>query len=279
MAVAGTTFTGQSCDMASSTSSESMPALSQRAEMSMSSRQAPGSIEFTDVDGRHVLFSLYGSGAIHYSVNGRIKVSKVSKLHAVDRTLHVEGKKLLATSCAATVPEELNDGRMAMEVINSIMDLFSRRASQDCDAWRLVVSIISADGLKSADRVPLGPGSSDPYCICEVVGRPETRTSTDMVRRAHNPMWLHMCVLEGWRLGDSLLFTIWDRDRFKFDDRLGWAELPTKGARPPCFDGNLVLRGAGRGVEARITVRVRAAPRPTNAEGGYAARRRCSRMC
>jgi ribosomal protein L40E len=85
---------------------------------------------------------------------------------------------------------------------------------------RYEVNMVSATGLRNADWT----GKSDPYCICEVLGRPDTRVETPVCKGSTNPEWNKTCEVDVARK-DSLVFTLKDRDWPTGDDPLGSATL------------------------------------------------------
>jgi hypothetical protein len=89
----------------------------------------------------------------------------------------------------------------------------------------VIVHIIGAMGLRDADTF-LGQGASDPYCICEVLGKPENRTQTPHIMDNCNPVWNHEGTFTHMLSADSMVFTVWDKDpSVKKDDLLGTARL------------------------------------------------------
>jgi len=73
---------------------------------------------------------------------------------------------------------------------------------------RIRVFIESARSLRKADWM----GKSDPYCVCVVSGKPHTQVRTDYIKSNLNPEWNHEAIIEDFEEGDSLEFSVWDRD-------------------------------------------------------------------
>merc|ERR1712003_362746 len=69
------------------------------------------------------------------------------------------------------------------------------------------VTVLSASGLPVGDVY-----SSDPYCVCEIVGKPETQCTTGFVTNTLNPYWNEAFVLNNYEVGDYITFTVFDVD-------------------------------------------------------------------
>jgi Ca2+-dependent lipid-binding protein len=116
------------------------------------------------------------------------------------------------------------------------------------------VSIVSAKGLRNADCALAG--KSDPYCICEVTGKSDTKIETAVVPDKLNPEWNFEGEINGFRLNNSLTFTIKDKDPVKPDDILGKATLTTEQFLANGFDAELPLVETGDGIKAVLAVKV-----------------------
>jgi len=127
------------------------------------------------------------------------------------------------------------------------------------------VVIVGARNLRRADWLP--GFSSDPYCVCRVVGKRGAGFRTGVASRTQNPMWNVRGLPDGYEPGDDLEFEIFDKDTFKGDDLLGRAMLTSAMFEKGGFDGQLPLRDAGKGVNALLRIRVEvpapAAPTPS----------------
>ncbi|CAE8586537.1 unnamed protein product [Polarella glacialis] len=99
-------------------------------------------------------------------------------------------------------------------------------------------------------------GKSDPYCTCEIAGKPHTQLKTKVIDDTLDPVWNHTSSMGGYAVGDSLEFAVWDSDSFKSDDLLGRATLSSSRFQDACFDGELELREAGKNIKAFLRVRV-----------------------
>lgn len=115
----------------------------------------------------------------------------------------------------------------------------------------LTVTIFSALGLRDEDVV----GRSDPFCECEIVGRPETKFQTRVVENTVNPMWNCEREMPRYKKGDDLVFTVYDKEA-RGAVRIGSAVLSNPEFHPNGFDGELVLADAARRAVAVLRVRV-----------------------
>jgi len=114
------------------------------------------------------------------------------------------------------------------------------------------VTLLSAKNLRNADFV----GKSDPYCICEIPGRPGSKIETTAINEQLSPEWNHEAQVIGYKVEDSLTFTVRDKDPIKPDDVLGSATLTTEQFLDAGFDGELKLSNAGDGVEAFLQIKI-----------------------
>lgn len=87
---------------------------------------------------------------------------------------------------------------------------------------RLTVEIFGAKGLRNADGAK--SGVSDPYCSCEVSGKPATRVMTPVIMNDLNPVWNYKAQIE---LADNemLCFQVFDQDIGQDDEFLGSVEV------------------------------------------------------
>jgi len=123
----------------------------------------------------------------------------------------------------------------------------------------LRVKIFRATGLRNADWLPgrgKALGLSDPYCTCEIPGKPKTGFRTATVRDNLNPVWNHEGFITGYTPGDPLFFEVWDEDDGKKDDFLGAVELAAVHFDPVAFEGDVHLSEAGSNIRAQLRVRV-----------------------
>lgn len=120
---------------------------------------------------------------------------------------------------------------------------------------RLRVKIIGARGLRAADWALTG-GKSDPYCVCEIVGKPYSKVETPVIWKDLNPVWNFESEINDFALGDSLVFNVWDKDLGKAPDFLGKLTLTHDQFYPDGFSGELPLAEAGKGTHAFLCVEV-----------------------
>jgi len=111
----------------------------------------------------------------------------------------------------------------------------------------LEVAIVCAQGLRN------------PYCVCEVDGKPAVKMNTKTVANHLSPAWNHEGQLVGYTPGDSLTFSVYDSDVGKRDDFLGRLTMPSSEFHPHGFDGEKPLHEAGRGMKAAF-LKIRIAP-------------------
>jgi len=104
--------------------------------------------------------------------------------------------------------------------------------------------IIGARALRNADKAFFG-NKSDPYCVCQVLGKPTLQLRTPTINRCLDPEWNFMGELNGVRRGDELEFVVWDEDTLKGPDLLGKARLAFDQFRPCGFSGELELTDTG----------------------------------
>lgn len=212
-------------------------------------------VKFVDDKKQQVMFELTDKKIMNFFVSGKLKVQAVKTLSVVDgNVFHVKGKTIMSSDCTATLPESM--GADAIEkVVFDAMELFARRALANTDEQRLIVTVISARGLRDADAGIPGQGVSDPYCIASVQGKPESRMQTKYMKDTLEPVWNHMGEVSGWVPGDMVQFDLWDKDWCSRDDYLGHAELALEDKNNlPQWEGELLLKDAGPGIEAYLKV-------------------------
>lgn len=93
--------------------------------------------------------------------------------------------------------------------------------TMELERERIRVTIISASNLPQADLL----GKSDPYVVCEVPGKPQSKYETAVIQQDLNPVWNESYEVTDFAQGDSLEFTVWDKDPIKSDDFLGTVSL------------------------------------------------------
>merc|ERR1711971_61852 len=118
----------------------------------------------------------------------------------------------------------------------------------------LEISIVGARGVRDADWMP-GGGKSDPYCVCEIPQKPQSKLQTPVIDGTLEPAWNFKGTIPDHVEGDSLVFTVYDKDIGKTDDLLGTVTLtPQQFLRG--FAGELPLNDAGKGIQAFLNVKV-----------------------
>ncbi|CAE8664734.1 unnamed protein product, partial [Polarella glacialis] len=123
----------------------------------------------------------------------------------------------------------------------------------------ITLSIVSARGLRNADAWILGKGKSDPYVICTVRGKPGTKFKTKTVDDCLDPVWNESFDLTDFAVGDILDFAVWDEDLGTPDDALGTASLTSDQVfKAGGFEEEVPLQDAGKGIDARLLLRIQA---------------------
>jgi len=122
----------------------------------------------------------------------------------------------------------------------------------------LKVLIKNALHLRNADWSLSGKDLSDPYCVCEVDARPSCKFVTPVVHDHLNPVWNYEGLLVGYRDGDALRFTVWDKDTLKHDDKLGVAVLRPEVFSKSGFDGQVPLTDTGSKDKSSLNISVQA---------------------
>jgi len=125
----------------------------------------------------------------------------------------------------------------------------------------LEVEIIRGIDLMASDWALFGEATSDPYCHCEVEGKPHTRQTTSVIDKNLNPEWNQVFIFEDYESGDALNFEVWDKDYvpLKSDDPLGKARLDAKKVKRN-FEGEIPLEDVEdpeKQGKSRIFVKVR----------------------
>mmetsp|Transcript_134871 Transcript_134871/g.336552 ORF Transcript_134871/g.336552 Transcript_134871/m.336552 type:complete len:261 (-) Transcript_134871:392-1174(-) len=133
-------------------------------------------------------------------------------------------------------------------------------AGQSVDPTALKVVVVSCRGLRNADWMP-GWGSSDPYCVCSIVGKPDQSFTTKVMQNTLDPIWNHRGQLSGFEAGDTLEFKVFDKDMLKKDDLLGQITLSSEVFMKDGFSGEVPLSKGGRKVQPFLRLRIEAPPR------------------
>jgi len=122
---------------------------------------------------------------------------------------------------------------------------------------RLRIIVFCAKGLRNADVGKSGD-KSDPYCRCEIIGKPHTRTQTRTINDTCDPQWNEKREVRDYHEGDVLKLTVFDKDAVK-DDVLGQVTFPSEKIYPRGFEGEVPLVDVGRGAVNHLhpTIKVR----------------------
>jgi len=116
---------------------------------------------------------------------------------------------------------------------------------------RCFVKIVGAYDLRSADW----GGKSDPFCVCEVVGKSRSKFQTKVLFRTLDPIWNEEDELIGYDEEDDIKFEVWDYDLIGSPDSLGFVTMTNEDFHPQGYTGKLYLQNAGKG-QAYITVQI-----------------------
>jgi len=106
----------------------------------------------------------------------------------------------------------------------------------------LKITFLSAQGLRNADWI----GKSDPYVICEVPQKPNTKIQTNVIMDNLEPEWNEELEMPEYCEGDSLCFTVKDKDPSKSDDYLGTFTMKPDQFYDDGFDGEVNLTDTGK---------------------------------
>lgn len=131
------------------------------------------------------------------------------------------------------------------------------------------VAILHTNGLEQL----AAPGHAfNPFCSCELLGKPSVRMSTKVVRRSSKPSWGQEARMNGICADDSLVLRLWDKDMIakRRDRLLGVALLAGGRFYEEGFEGDLELAvpravtvasrhpaAASHGEGVQVTLRVR----------------------
>lgn len=123
--------------------------------------------------------------------------------------------------------------------------------------YDLEVKIISARGVRDADWA-LGAGQSDPYCVAEILGKPQQKITTEVINDQKDPVWNATGSLVAAQT-DSIQFTVFDKDIGKEDDLLGKVSLPCSKCVPGGWSGEIKMKqtsDTAKAVNAFLKVKV-----------------------
>jgi len=115
---------------------------------------------------------------------------------------------------------------------------------------RIKLQVQEARSLKKTDFI----GKSDPYAICEVGPH---RFTTRTCKNTRNPTWFEEFVFEHVQQHDTLLVSLWDRDRLTADDFMGEVRLNGASLVPSEKWHRLCPRvGRGERVEGEVKLKI-----------------------
>ena len=91
---------------------------------------------------------------------------------------------------------------------------------------KLIITALSAQGLRAADKKLFGQDSSDPYCKISVSSASGVEeTQTEIIHKTLNPDWgknfKKALEVDVWDPQSTVTFTVWDHDNVSKDDYLG----------------------------------------------------------
>lgn len=120
---------------------------------------------------------------------------------------------------------------------------------------RLKVTVVNARGLRNADGV--NGGKSDPYCVCEVEGKPHVRFMTKVINNSLDPEWNEEHELANYSAGDTLKFTLRDKDIGSREDGvLGIYNLKASVFLEKGFDQEVPLSGLPKGMKSTLALKI-----------------------
>lgn len=121
------------------------------------------------------------------------------------------------------------------------------------------ILIKGARGLRDTDFHP-GVDKSDPYCTCQLVGKPESKVVTHVINDCLDPEWNYVAQLAPFEPGDSMDFKISDYDpgeeTLGGDDTLGTLSLDCEDALASSGPTDYPLENDGNGYDAYLTLEI-----------------------
>jgi len=168
-----------------------------------------------------------------------------------------EVRKKVAEQIRYTKDETFNSVHQTLAIskdLKSMVDAMltgtSITTNGKVDQLPLAVSIAGAKGLyESGDMNGNGraPPNSSIFCVCEVEGKPRARLQTPIATLDRDPQWTYDGTLNGYVLGDSLVFTVWRKSDSQ-NEMVGQSVISAEELRnnPSGFQGNVPLRRAGQ---------------------------------
>lgn len=116
----------------------------------------------------------------------------------------------------------------------------------------LKFKIVSAKGLPS---FVIG-GLSDPYCICELVGKPRTRVRSPTIFKSLNPVWNFNVEFDHFTEDDAIKFSIYDADDLKDDDFMAIQSIHSKDLLHGGRSQEILLTSAKQGTKATLKIEI-----------------------
>jgi Ca2+-dependent lipid-binding protein len=127
--------------------------------------------------------------------------------------------------------------------------------SSSAPTSKVKLTVVSATGLRAADWSLRG-GSSDPFCIFQLRGKPETKGQTKHISKSLAPEWNEEHEVPDFSKGDSVDFEVFDYDKGSAADSLGKCSLPASDFdKPGGYEGTIRLAEAGKGQNAFLKVK------------------------
>lgn len=133
------------------------------------------------------------------------------------------------------------------------LDLTGEQCQEVLEVW-----IISARDLwvqqESRDTLEI-------FCTCYLEGKPDSELATKLVENTLSPVWNHRAEMLEYKAGDSLVFTVWDKDiRGELDTLLGRATISAADIEKG-VDGEVRLTSQQARGKPQLQVKVKVAPR------------------
>lgn len=115
----------------------------------------------------------------------------------------------------------------------------------------LKVRIIGASALHDPDWITKG-NACDPYCVCEIAGKPDSKVQTEIIYEELSPVWNFEAGIVDYEPGDSLIFSLYDEPDGCMTIPLGRLTIASEQFYPDGFRGRLPLSEVGESVKAYL---------------------------
>lgn len=165
----------------------------------------------------HVPNELYhAKGRLNTPESNRNPFHQEEDLTAMPAT----ARAVLGVDCVTESPPPTRSSMDSRAFANSLLTNINPNAVlEDDEVARLDleptevlrVFINGATGLRDTDFMP-GKDKSDPYCSCEILGKPESVVETEVIGDCLDPIWDHEDTVLQWQRGDVIVFTVRDKD-------------------------------------------------------------------